>query len=365
MRRRQRTKRLQLTAPVVALLAVTFLVSAGLGMAGFSIVSRTGQVAAAAAGQGECEPEYQKCLKANPKQKDKCENEFQQCVLINRECVYTKEAPAGGKDNFACNKNADCQIHCTESWTSNKKGSGSLVCCKGGAKHVNPCRDEVDGKCVSGPYKGVPKDQAQPPLDGKDKGKEGGGMPKMPEMPKGGEGKPPPKDSGKEAKDQDCQKNPSAPECSKQANKPGYCGIPGATFVTSFFSSKCSEDTSRMQASSTTKDLEGARIEQALKELASGPKAPSSPNSEPSDALPMYKWSGDIKRAEDPRRATAQEPPPAPSQGITQLVTESTFAVPDLPQTPLTQENRTVLQATLDALKNSIVSLLNLLVPGN
>ncbi len=121
--------------------------------------SRT-QLAQAAAGGGTCEPKYKKCLQLvqyRQKTPQQCESEFQKCVLQDQKCAQKN---ALGSDNFACNKNADCQTHCTESWKSSGK-SGSLICCKGGARHINTCRDEVDGKCVSGPQKGIPKQQEQ------------------------------------------------------------------------------------------------------------------------------------------------------------------------------------------------------------
>ncbi len=113
-----------------------------------------------------------------------CEQEFQKCVLVDNKCK-DKTGISGGQ---TCNKAPDCQTHCTESAT----GKGAILdCCKGGAKHVNSCPDEVDGKC--NPQK-------------KELGKEGeqkGGMPELPKPPEskdGGGGQPQQQPCGTDSK---------------------------------------------------------------------------------------------------------------------------------------------------------------------
>jgi hypothetical protein len=161
------------------------------GSAGVYGAQSQSSMVAAAAGGGTCEPKFKQCMQQDVPKKKKtaaqCEQEFQKCVLQDNKCK-DKTGISGGQ---TCNKAPDCQTHCTESAT----GKGAILdCCKGGAKHVNSCPDEVDGKC--NPQK-------------KELGKEGGqkgGEPKMPELPKppeskdGGGGQPQQQPCGTDSK---------------------------------------------------------------------------------------------------------------------------------------------------------------------
>lgn len=79
-----------------------------------------------------------------------------------------KKCEVGGGAVGSCNKDPECQLHCTESATSE---GGKLSCCEGGPKHQNSCPNKIDGKCEPKKPEG-----------------EGGKPPEMPKPPQGGGG---------------------------------------------------------------------------------------------------------------------------------------------------------------------------------
>lgn len=107
---------------------------------------------------GQCDSEYKSCIS---RKQSGCEQRWQGCM---------SKCNVGGGAVGSCNKDPECQLHCTESATSQ---GGRISCCEGGPKHQNSCPNKVDGNCE-------PK-------------KTDGGEGKMPELPKpppGGGGKP-------------------------------------------------------------------------------------------------------------------------------------------------------------------------------
>ncbi len=118
-------------------------------------------LAGAEGGSGQCDSQYDSCMSAR---RSGCEQQWQGCM---------SKCSVGGGAVGACNKDPECQLHCTEAATSQ---GGKLSCCEGGPKHQNSCPNKVDGNCA-------PK-------------KTEGGEGKMPELPKpppggGGGGAPP------------------------------------------------------------------------------------------------------------------------------------------------------------------------------
>ena len=117
---------------------------------------------------GQCDSAFNACKSRGD---SGCEQQWQGCM---------SKCNVGGGAVGSCNKDPECQLHCTESATSQ---GGRLSCCEGGPKHQNSCPNKVDGNCE-------PK-------------KTEGGEGKMPELPKppqgcgGGEPKP----------EEQCEKN--------------------------------------------------------------------------------------------------------------------------------------------------------------
>ncbi len=112
---------------------------------------------AAEGGSGQCDSQYNSCLKAK---RSGCEQQWQSCM---------SKCNVGGGAVGSCNKDPECQLHCTESATSQ---GGRISCCEGGPKHQNSCPNKVDGNCE-------PK---------KTEGGEGGKPPEFPKPPQGGGG---------------------------------------------------------------------------------------------------------------------------------------------------------------------------------
>ena len=107
--------------------------------------------------KGQCDSQYESCLRAG---RSGCEQQWQGCM---------SKCNVGGGAVGSCNKDPECQLHCTESATSQ---GGKLSCCDGGPKHQNSCPNKVDGNCE-------PK---------KPEGGEGGKPPEFPKPPQGGGG---------------------------------------------------------------------------------------------------------------------------------------------------------------------------------
>lgn len=112
---------------------------------------------AAEGSSGQCDSQYNSCLQAK---RSGCEQQWQACM---------SKCNVGGGAVGSCNKDPECQLHCTESATSQ---GGRLSCCDGGPKHQNACPNKVDGNCE-------PK---------KTEGGEGGKPPELPKPPQGGGG---------------------------------------------------------------------------------------------------------------------------------------------------------------------------------
>ncbi len=118
---------------------------------------------------GQCDSQYNSCLS---QKKSGCEQQWQGCM---------SKCNVGGGAVGSCNKDPECQLHCTESATSQ---GGRISCCEAGPKHQNSCPNKVDGNCE-------PK-------------KTEGGEGKMPELPK------PPQGGGGESQ-------PSQEDCAQSA----------------------------------------------------------------------------------------------------------------------------------------------------
>ncbi|MBI2612240.1 hypothetical protein HYW59_00270 [Candidatus Kaiserbacteria bacterium] len=349
-RRRRKPEFFPLSRPRNLALAVSILIIGGLAVAGVAETSRVGQYSAASAKSGTCEPRYKQCTQDPYKDPYTCELEFQRCVLEEKKCSQKINL---GKDNYRCNDNADCQIHCTESWKSNNK-SGTLTCCKGDAKHVNKCRDEVDGKCITGPGKGTPKQPKPPEGQQKGQGEGKGGMPELPKPPQ----KQPKPESPSQGQ-QNCQQNPSSPEC-KQAQQPFYCSIPGASYV----SSNCSAGAETVQ-----RTADGDKVEDELANFAKAPEdqtlVTTEPSLRPSSPSPLpidSRLEGEERRlqtAQPPESEAA--PPPAGTyvpQEFSGFNAPSPAAVSDVPQA-----EKAVAWWSLEGLKNGLRRLLDFL-PG-
>ncbi len=106
---------------------------------------------------GPCDSAYNACLRAKG---SNCEGQWRSCM---------KKCEVAGGAVGSCNKDPECQLHCTESATSQ---GGKLSCCEGGPQHQNSCPNKVDGNCE-------PK---------KTEGGEGGKPPELPKPPQGGGG---------------------------------------------------------------------------------------------------------------------------------------------------------------------------------
>lgn len=154
---------------------------------------------------GPCDSAYNACLKAKGSD---CEGPWQRCMA---------KCNVGGGAVGSCNKDPECQLHCTESATSQ---GGKLSCCDGGPKHQNSCPNKVDGNCE-------PK-------------KPEGGEGKMPELPKppqggGGSGGGTPSATTTEDCDKGATSTPGGRPCVSQAG-----GVGG--YLSSIFSSGNAND---------------------------------------------------------------------------------------------------------------------------
>lgn len=153
---------------------LTLAVGLGVGITLASIyisgLSHDGIVVEAEGGSGQCDQQYNACLQARG---SNCEQSWQSCM---------QKCQIGGGVVGACNQDPECQLHCTESATSQ---GGRISCCEGGPKHQNSCPNQVDGKCN-------PK-QTQLGGDQQSGGQQGQGqgegkMPELPKPPGGGGG---------------------------------------------------------------------------------------------------------------------------------------------------------------------------------
>src|SRR3989344_2892178 len=132
--RRANRKSSKWSLPTLALAIVLVAFgSLAFGSTIFATAKNAQLAAAAASASGQCEQKYKQCM-SDPKQTDKqkCESDWKKCVAKDTATVDT------------CPNDSDCEMSCTESATSQK---GLLSCCKGGPKHNNSCRKEIDGKC--------------------------------------------------------------------------------------------------------------------------------------------------------------------------------------------------------------------------
>jgi len=137
--RRANRKSSKWSLPTLALAIVLVAFgSLAFGSTIFATAKNAQLAAAAASASGQCEQKYKQCM-SDPKQTDKqkCESDWKTCV--GKKCVAKDTATVD-----TCPNDSDCEMSCTESATSQK---GLLSCCKGGPKHNNSCRKEIDGKC--------------------------------------------------------------------------------------------------------------------------------------------------------------------------------------------------------------------------
>lgn len=352
MRRRRGTKQhSEWSRSRILILAVAFFIALGLGTLGMNAISRMSQVAAAS-GTGECQPKYEKCMSSARTSADqsKCETDFKSCVR-GKGCE--KILPAGGSGK-SCRDLPDCEAHCVQAGAGG--GGGITSCCQGGPQHKPPCRDKVDGKCVTKPGegKGEPKDdkgkgdpKGEEKGKGDEKGKGEGGKP--PELPKPPEKKP----KEQQPQDQKCMQDPNAPEC-KKAQNPWYCSIPGG----SLFSSKCSDNAELPHTGQT-----GDSASEVISDLATSPIV--SPSSESGAAQPVDQQAQPTvpqgAQHIPVQQQPASEPPAAqaPSQSGGYTSPEFSGFTPPSAETPLTQEERSAAWWTLEGLRNGLVQLLS------
>ena len=189
-----------------------------------AIVFAVGLTSFAASGGGSCksDPQYKKCLQQKGGNPKKCKPFWDKCMKKKCDAGWPKKLGNGSK-GATCNKDPECQSHCTENATG-KKGVVPPGCCSPlkGPEEKNSCPNRVNGQCVNSKPKAPKGGGGQPPQPpqggdkkgGDDKGKGDEKSPPMPSIPL----PPSPKDKDKQ-KDQGtpCSVDPNlkegTPEC--------------------------------------------------------------------------------------------------------------------------------------------------------
>ena len=138
-------------------------------------------------------------LKTKRRNSKKCKPFWDKCMKKKCDTGWPK-ASGGGHSGKTCNKDPECQSHCTENVVS-KKGVVPPGCCSPlkGPEEKNSCPNKVDGQCVNSKPKAPKGGGGQPPPQGGDKkgGDDKGKTEPPPSLPKLPD-PPPPKDKQKD-----------------------------------------------------------------------------------------------------------------------------------------------------------------------
>jgi hypothetical protein len=139
---RQRSLRKRNRAFLYTICLITSILAAISSSSLLHSASLTEIAAAGAAAGGQCQHEYEDCIKTaeSPEGRKGCELLWETCV--SNKC---KSKQSGVVES--CPKDLDCESSCTESANS-YSGLGS--CCSGGPRHNNTCSKKIDNQCVFG-----------------------------------------------------------------------------------------------------------------------------------------------------------------------------------------------------------------------